>query len=84
MQEEALKGLLFVSNTFALATYELSGGGQGGPDRGGADKVRPVLVEPLPNETGVDFEKVLDVAREKALAGWRFRGAIRGRAQVSG
>eukprot|EP00960_Hanusia_phi_P059980 764352-Hanusia_phi.AAC.6 len=50
IQAEAIKGYLFVSNTFGLATYEPS--------------------------------KVLSLAREKARSGWRFRAALRGRAQV--
>lgn len=71
VQEEALKGMLFVSNTLALATYEKVG-----------DTARPILLEPLSNDSGVDFEAVLDTARDKGMSGWRLRGALRGRSQV--
>lgn len=80
VQEEALKGLLFISNTLALVTYEIVG--EGPQEGGGAVPTGQVLLEPLANDCGVDFERILDVAREKALAGWRLRGGLRGRAQV--
>lgn len=80
VQEEALKGLLFISNTLALVTYEIVG--EGPQEGGGAVPTGHLLLEPLANDCGVDFERILDVAREKALAGWRLRGGLRGRAQV--
>jgi len=71
VQQRAEAGLLFVSNTFGLATFEVT-----------ADRNPRVMLHPLPSDAGVDFDVVLDRAREQALAGWRLRGCLRGRAQI--
>lgn len=77
LQEEASDGRLFVSNTFGLVSFELS---LRKPPPGAAP---PLLLEPLASDAGVDFEEVLREARDKAAQGWRLRGALRGRPQVS-
>eukprot|EP00291_Cryptomonas_curvata_P027351 CAMPEP_0172205092 /NCGR_PEP_ID=MMETSP1050-20130122/32391_1 /TAXON_ID=233186 /ORGANISM="Cryptomonas curvata, Strain CCAP979/52" /LENGTH=283 /DNA_ID=CAMNT_0012883867 /DNA_START=23 /DNA_END=872 /DNA_ORIENTATION=- len=71
VQQRAEAGLLFVSNTFGLATFEIT-----------EAQRQHVMLHPLPNDSGVDFEVVLDKAREQALNGWRLRGCLRGRGQI--
>lgn len=72
VEERAAQGLLFASSALSLATFERV---QTGPDC-------LVLLEPVPLDTGIDFESVLESVRERAMEGWRFRGGLQGRSQV--